>query len=121
MSLSCSCDYIGDDTMAWWYDHPSDYTTLKTKRRQRCKSCGELIAVGATVARFRRWREPRSDIEDAIYGEGGEIHLAPYHLCETCADLYFSLMDLGFGCISPEDPMHELVKQYAETYGANHG
>ena len=37
-------------------------------------------------------------------------------MCETCSDLYFSLLELGF-CINLGDDMSELVKDYAEYYG----
>lgn len=73
MSLSCSCgDYDGDD-IAWWYNTPDDYTTLQTKMRKRCCSCNELIDLGDTVLKFNRWRNPKTEIEEKIYGEGGEI------------------------------------------------
>jgi len=57
-------------------------------------------------------------VEERIVGEGNEIYLADVYLCETCADLFFSLQDLGFSCVLPDEDMRELVKEYAETYGA---
>lgn len=115
MPLSCSCDWDDDDGPWWW--SPDDYSTLNTKRRKRCSSCTDMIEIGATVAEFTRSREPRSDIEDRIYGDGPEaIRLAPHYLCERCADLYFSLSELGFECVGPSEDMRELVREYAETY-----
>lgn len=112
MSLSCSCDT--DDDCEWMYFSPSDYSTLNTTRRKRCKSCGTLIEVGAIVATFERKRYARTDIEERIYGEGEcAIPLAEWYHCETCADLYFSLVELGF-CVQPDDNMHELVREYAQ-------
>jgi hypothetical protein len=110
MSLSCSC---GDPEDCDWYWHePADYSTLDTKRRRRCKSCGTLIDVGSIVAMFLRDRYANGDIEERIYGEGCEIPMAEWYHCETCADLYFSLSELGF-CVSPDEDMRGLVKEYA--------
>ena len=75
---------------------PDDYEPMSARRRQRCMSCGELIDVGATAARVLRVRIPESDIECRIYGEDGEIPITHKWLCERCADLYFSLGDLGY-------------------------
>lgn len=113
MPLTCACD-SGDDCR-WYYDPPDDYWVFKGPRRKRCSSCQELIAVGTTVAVFGRWRPPADDVECRIYGEDGEIKLAPMYLCERCADLYFSFCDLGYGCVSPDENMLELAKEYAEA------
>jgi hypothetical protein len=111
MSLSCSCDYDGDGP---YYYVPDDYSVMPDgKRRKRCASCQTLIEHGATVAEFARDRSPRTDIEEAIYGEGPSVPLAPVYLCEKCADLYFSFYELGFECVSPHDNMRDLLKDYA--------
>ena len=113
MPLSCSCDWDGD--FAYWIAHPDDYSIMPArKRRARC-SCGAVLNEGDTVARFARSRDARSDIEIRIYGEGDcdSIALAPKYLCERCADLYFSLAELGYECIDPSENMLELVKEYA--------
>jgi hypothetical protein len=34
--------------------------------------------------------------------------------CEVCADLFFSLRELGFECVAPDENMRELVLEYAE-------
>ena len=116
MSLSCSCDY--DDDYSWYYLRPTDYTILTTKKRRRCSSCMSLIDIGAICTKWLRSREARDDVEIAIYGEGDieSIWLADYWMCETCSDLFFSLDELGFECISPSENMHDLVKEYAEVY-----
>ena len=77
-----------------------------------------MIDVGATVASFPRYKVPDTDVEEKIYGEDGEVPRAPHYLCEMCADLYFSLMDLGFECIGPWEDMREMVQEYAALYGA---
>lgn len=111
MPLSCSCPEVED--AEWWWFGPDDYSVLDTKRARRCKSCGELVPVGSIVAKFRRERETRTDMELLILGEDVTVHLAPWYLCERCADLYFSLEELGF-CVAPYEKMLELVKEYAE-------
>lgn len=114
MPLSCSCDY-GDD-FSWMYSPPNDYSTLATKRRKRCSSCNKLIDIGAVCAKFIRSRAPISDVEVSIYGEDGEIDLADMHLCEECADMWFSLYELGFQCVAPDEDMRDLCRQYAEEF-----
>ena len=115
MPLTCSCDY-GDD-YDYYVQSPNDYSEMPIfKRRRRCASCGTLIDHGAIVAKFERTRCPQTDIEDAIYGAGPSIPLADQYLCETCADLYFSLSELGFECVMPDENMRELVREYAETF-----
>lgn len=116
MSLSCSCDY--DGYYDWYCIAPDDYEILSTKRRRRCSSCKTLIDIGAICTNWPRSREARDDVEIAIYGEGDieSIWLADYWMCETCSDLYFSLDELGFKCISPSENMRALVKEYAEVY-----
>jgi len=118
MPLSCSCDY-GDDT-DWYVYPPGDYSEMpQFKRRKRCASCVALIDAGSTVAKFRRDRCPRSDVEEAIYGDGPTIALADQYLCETSADWYFSLFELGFECVMPDENMRELVREYAQTFTLN--
>lgn len=116
MPLTCYCDHDGD--YAWYYDAPTDYSTLSTTRCKRCSSCKSLIEIGSIVLIFPRWRYPVDDIEERIHGgDDAEITLAPRYLCEECADLWWSFDELGFECISPDESMRELAKQYAELYG----
>lgn len=117
MSLSCSCDT--SDDFAWYYHHPTNYSVLDTPKRVRCSSCDDLIAIGATVAKFLRSRPPHDDIEQKIHGDDWDaVPLKPYYLCERCADLYFSLVELGYECVSPDDNMLDLVAEYAELHGS---
>jgi len=108
MSLSCDCG-MGD--YDYYYIPPSDYSTLSTRRRQRCCSCGSLISVGATVAEYGRYRSPYNDIEERIYGD--EVPLASKYHCEECADVFFSLQELGF-CLTLGDSVKDLLEQYQE-------
>jgi hypothetical protein len=115
MSLSCTCGGVGDE-FAWYYFEPKNYQPLTTRRRKRCCSCNDLIEIGALCTEFKRHRLANSEIEERIYGEGEEIHLASHYHCEQCADLYFSLSELGF-CNLLGDSMQELLEEYHEVYG----
>ena len=114
MPLICSCP--SDPEEDEWYYSPNGYTeTPADGRRKRCKSCRALIAHGACAAQFERERSTRSDVEDKIYGEDGHVRLAPWWLCEVCADIAFSLEDLGF-CIDILENQHEQLREYHEFY-----
>lgn len=114
MGLSCSCleDYDGE---GWTYYTPSDYTTLETKYRKRCCSCKKLIDKESVVAKFIRSRMPQDDIEERIHGD--EVCISDWYMCEQCADIFFSLDELGFCIMLGEESMRELAKEYAENYG----
>jgi hypothetical protein len=116
MTLSCSCGYDDYGDAAWTYIPPEDFSMLATNRAKRCCSCKALIKPGETVLKFDRFRYPNTDIEEKIYGEGGEVPLADWYMCEECGDLYYSLDALGF-CISlGEDNMKKVVKDYARFW-----
>lgn len=110
MGLSCDC-YVDAE---WFYEGPDDYEVLSTKRGRRCCSCNKLIKVGEIVTKHTCWRSPTPfSIEESIYGD--EVPMAPKYHCEECADIEFSLLELGF-CIVLGDEMRELSRQYAEDY-----
>jgi len=50
-------------------------------------------------------------------GDDEAIVLASHWLCEECSDLWFSLYELGFQCVTPNENVRDLVRQYAELYG----
>lgn len=110
MGLTCGCDFDPEPGMTFAYT-PDKHETLDTTRRQRCMSCNNLIDIGATAARIKRYKVAETEIEYKIYGE--EVPLADKWFCEECADLCFSLVELGY-CVNPHDNMHELVADYAE-------
>lgn len=117
MGLTCNCEWDPEPGSVCW-EIPAKHTTLKSKQSRKCCSCGERIEVGDCVAAFERFKVPEYDIEIAIYGEGewqGPSRATWYH-CERCADLMFSLSELGF-CIDLYDDMRQLVKEYARDYG----
>lgn len=119
MSLSCECDFDIDDEPAFYIWGPTDYSTLATRRRKRCVSCEQPITPGTIVAPIRRTRSARTQVEERIYGEDDPeaITLAPAYLCEPCADIYFSLEELGFTCVSPYEDMRQMAREYHATYG----
>lgn len=111
MSLSCYC-YCDDHD--WWHDGGDPVSPLATKRSRRCKSCNDKISIGDDCMKFTRWRNPNyGSIEERIYGEGGEVPLASWYLCDRCAGLYESLDSLGF-CVTLPSDMRELCREYAE-------
>jgi hypothetical protein len=98
MSVSCGlCDY---DDCEWWYIADRDYSVLQTKRRKRCASCHDLIDIGSTVLKMENEREPRTEVEQRIYNDN-HVPLADSYFCETCADLYFSIVEAGY-CVTME-------------------
>ena len=109
MGLTCYCT----DNYSWWYSERGE-APLVASRSKRCCSCRELVRPGDIALHFTCWRDPRSDIEERIYID--EVPMADKVMCEECGDLYSALSDLGF-CITLGEDMHELVRQYAETYG----
>ncbi len=116
MSLSCSCEV---DDADWWYQPAEDFSLLGTKRARKCCSCEVRLAPGDEVLKFRRWKTAGYDtIEEKILGEGGEIDLADWFMCEPCGGLYLAFHDLGY-CVSLGfDNMVELAKEYGEMQRA---
>lgn len=113
MSLSCSCPDL--EYCEWFFIQADDFTTLQTSKRKRCKSCNELIDIGAMCLKFNRYRHPKDDIERYIYGyDDAEIPIASYYHCESCGDQYFNLTELGF-CIDITDNIFDLLKEYQES------
>ena len=114
MSLSCSCeDYCPEPgDVLWW--GPNDYAPLQRKRSVRCKSCRELIPPGELAIEFPRVKVPDNEVELRIYGEddpeSGPPRASWFH-CERCADLYLSIVELGF-CVCPTDDMREVLREY---------
>lgn len=112
MPLTCNC--CEDDDAKWYFDKPRYFTCLDTRRRKRCSSCGKLIDIGAECLKFTRWRNPKSDVEEDIYGD--DVPLAPLWMCKTCGEQYLNLDALGY-CIDPTENMMELLEEYQEMTG----
>lgn len=111
MPLTCGCFYDGD--VEWYWFEPEDYREMPARRRRAsCSSCKKLINTGSVVAEFRRARGARGEIECSMYGyDEDSVPLASYWLCEECADLWFSLFELGF-CPEPDENQLDLVDEY---------
>lgn len=112
--LTCSCD---NDDAEWWYDDHKEVGPLATKRMRRCCSCKDRIAVGDDCKPFPRWRSVSEycdhEVVVRIYGEGGEMPMATWYLCDRCAGLYESLNSLGFCDLLGQD-LRETCREYAE-------
>lgn len=83
----------------------------------KCCSCKTRIAVGDDCKPFPRWRNV-SDYSDPevvvrIYGEGGEMPLPTWYLCDRCAGLYESLDSLGF-CGMLGDNLVQTCREYGQ-------
>ena len=113
MSLTCECGDYDPEPGDVYVSAVRGYTTLATKRSRKCCSCDERIAVGDLCCEVSRCKVPEYDVERSIWGDDGEVPMAPMFLCERCADLYFSLEELGF-CVNPWQDQRELVADYAE-------
>ena len=122
MSLSCACDWDGDDPEWYWWP-PKDYTVYRKLRGQYCCSrrCTHMIGYGQTVGEVTRSRQPTEWELDNLcnWGDEGDPEykwLASSYMCERCTDLFFSFEDLGFECVSPYEDMLFLAQEYHETY-----
>lgn len=114
MPLSCASNEWDGDGVAHYV--PDDFTTMTAAKRKRCRSCGTLISRGADCLRFVRFRAPEHEIEERIYGEGGEIAIAPWWMCSWCGEQYLNLVAYGY-CVDPEDNMHDLLDEHRELHG----
>lgn len=118
MGLSCSYADWDSDPGSWMFYSPEDFTVFpgvgKSKRRARCSSCGELIALGAECLEFKRKRNPYTDMEWRICGE--EIPMASLWFCAECGEKYLNLEAAGY-CLSPTDDMRECMSEYHEITG----
>lgn len=108
MSINCSCEA---EDFEWYYIPDEDYSTLNTPRRKRCQSCNVLIPLNSMVLKLNRFRSPKSDIEENVYGN--EVPLADGYLCEECADLFFSVDTMSI-CISfhTGKSIQEMLEEY---------
>ena len=110
MTLSCGCDFDGD---AEWYWNGAGSRPLVAKRSARCRACKTIIKPGTEFWHMDRYRDPRTDLEERIYGD--EVPLATWHLCERCAGIYLSLEELGL-CLNPEESMDAQLAEYHRDY-----
>ena len=98
MPLSCECDDDYDE----FYIPPSEYTVFS--EAFSCASCCEK-SRGLGIE-FKNYK---------INDDDEEIPLSSSFFCERCADIYFSLNELGF-CIELPSSMLELLEEYHRDY-----
>ena len=113
MTLSCECDDWCPEPGDWYFSAPRDYSNFAERRRVRCSSCKVLISPGDLCVEFERFKVPDGAIQERIWGEDGAIPIASWWHCENCADLYYSLSELGF-CFPINESMRNLAREYAE-------
>lgn len=117
-ALSCDCDYEAEPGVFCWY-YPGDFELMPTlSRRKRCVSCKILIAPNSEVLCFKRDKVPATEVECKIYGENGEIPLAPWYLCEKCGEVFLTLYEIGYKCIDPRKTL-QAQKEYWDMTGFN--
>ena len=110
MTLSCSCDFDVYDAPWYWRD-VNGFHPIKSIRRKRCCSCkSHLIDHDEDALEFYRYRVPRSDVEERIYGE--EVKLGSDYMCEECSGLFMALEELGYECLDIRNPMKDYVAEY---------
>lgn len=109
--LSCSCDIDGSD---WTYYPPNDFVEFDEIRRKRCCSCNSLIDHWQPSLKFQRARDPRTDIEECIWGD--EVYMAPWHMCEWCGEIFLNLDALGY-CHNLGDSIKEDLEDYWDLTG----
>ena len=124
MSLYCETTGYGDapddfscdpSDFDWMYYNPKLKTIPIFGKRKRCCSCGEFCKPGSEGGLISRWRAVRSEVEEKIHGEDGEVTIADWWYCESCMDLHSAVTDLGFG-YNIGDDLRELVKVEYKAY-----
>jgi len=118
MPLSCSCNEWDGEGTGWIT--PNNFSELRTKKAQRCKSCRVLIRPGQQVLKFKRIRYPNSEIELKIYNEDTELPMASWYLCSNCGEMFMNFDDLGF-CVNPDENMKDLLELYQNEFIRDNG
>lgn len=111
--LSCTCNI---DDGGWWYLTSGNITfhPLKTTKRKRCYSCKAIIDLDALCMQFPRYRSPKTEIEEQIYGD--EVPLAFAYLCESCGEIFLNLNAAGY-CYFMGDDLRENLMDYWDLTG----
>ena len=101
MSLSCSCDDDYD-----WYYTISDVQAGAPKNC-KCYGCCKKLLKGEQSRVVDSWE---------IDEEGDENQLTDHWLCESCGDLYDSLIELGFCLVANWGFIAEAHREYKDDY-----
>lgn len=113
MSISCSCDFDGDGWV-YTYSMPLDFKPMDTKRAKRCCSCRTLVKHGQDCVELERYRPARNGIEERIYGEGCDVPLASWYLCEECGGLFMAIQELDI-CWFAGTNIKDDVREWADA------
>ena len=76
-------------TNAPFLSWPLDFKPMDTKRAKRCCSCQTLVRPGDDIVGACVTNNARSDIEERIYGEGCDVPMASWILCEEMRRLVY--------------------------------
>ena len=114
MGISCECN--ADYEAEWWWEVHHAPTILDTKRSRKCISCGEKLQPDSAVYKVFRWRNPKTEIEERIFGEGGEVYMADWHLCLSCAAIYHALQRVKVCVNLGEDNLHDYLAEFNTCY-----
>jgi hypothetical protein len=74
------------------------------------------LNIGQEVLKFECFRYPLTDIEEKIFGNGGEIPLADKFHCEKCGEIFLNLTAYGY-CVDLTVNMDELLQEHWEYTG----
>lgn len=109
--LSCHCDWDFDS----WYERvPDDFIKFNCNRRKRCISCKDLINIGADCIKFEMYCNPRSYVEEEIYGD--MVPMANQYMCEKCGEIFLNLSALGY-CLTIGHDIQEDLWDYWDLTG----
>jgi hypothetical protein len=77
-----------------------------------------MIRHGAICAEFERSRPGTEwELNNWVASDDPDaVSLPSIYVCEICADLFFSFIELGFNCVSPFENKIKLAKTYHELY-----
>lgn len=113
MSLSCSCD-SGDD-YDQFYMVDNNFSVLNTKRGRKCSSCRTRLVPGDKVLRINVFRHPNCDIEDSIYGEGGEVQLRTRYHCADCGAISLAVSMRNM-CMEIDENIHRQFDEFMRDH-----
>lgn len=114
MGISCACDY-GLDDCSWYYEVHDEAKVYDWKRARKCCSCKAKLRPGTKAHCINRWRAPVSEVEENIYGEGGEVYLADWWFCERCYAIYAAFERVKV-CVDLTSDLREDLAEFNRDY-----
>ncbi|WP_294346921.1 hypothetical protein [Prosthecochloris sp.] len=114
--MSLTCGWPTGDYDSWFFEPAEEYSFMPYRtRRTRCCSCGSMLNSGDIVTEHICYRNARTAFEERIWGD--QVFLANKYLCESCSDIYFSLVELGYG-FNLGDDMRDLLRDFQDIENA---